>query len=172
MKKLILIPLLFFVAFCIAESQIYDKHGRLLVDSTFQISKKQLKKFSVIEQPFADSLLKIIKYPPVYQENEINFDVILSFYLNDRGRLDSVKIEKINSDVVKAKYIIDWLRSTLIMSDNNFSEAFKARKSKSEKYYLPLKFVLDKDAGMTGIISGWVLKKQKKIALIDKGYTN
>lgn len=96
---------LFFVLFSISsfaqkESKIYDKKGRLIADTTFSISKLQLKRFIKIEDTLLYQIMINIRYPEIERETVISNDlIVVSFTI---GKDDSIRGFKLreNMDMV------------------------------------------------------------------------
>jgi len=91
-KKFSFLLILFFcasIAFSQRQSKIYNKKGQLIADTTYSISKKQLKLFKSIEDTLIAQLLDTnhkprLEYPEVEREAEINStSIIVSYAIKD-----------------------------------------------------------------------------------------
>src|SRR5437016_2064284 len=108
-------------------SNLYNKKGKLIADTNFIISKKQLCKFAKIETEFTKQLLDSIKISPILREDKITFNVILSFEVDQHSCFHNPAIEKfLNND----------LDSTIARAVNSYADvmSYKPIMQSSCKY--------------------------------------
>ena len=94
-------------------SLIYNSKGELIADSSFRITKKQLKKFVKIEARFTKQLLDSIKIAPELIQDGIGFKVIVEFDVDEHSCFSNVNIIKIPPSPVE-KFIRRHAQKTFI----------------------------------------------------------
>lgn len=158
------------------KSQLYNQKGQLKVDTTFQISQKQLNKFNRIE----DSLIKILILnlipPPAYiSKDDSLLEYIISFTLDQEGKFSNVHLVKLSkpeqtlmfkdiSNEIQKPFSNFYLQM-LLKSETAFTrKKFKAKKGKKEEYYLPFKFQSFLNSSLKKqIINGWLFFERVRL---------
>lgn len=133
--------LLFFICLLISlndagqSSKLYRPDGKLIADSNYNISKKQLKKWLPVEDEMIRIVMANLKYPEVEAEAQITGLVVVSFTINDSGVVRNVAIErKIEYASGISKELMQIILGTYL-SGTSFDGY-----SNSERYYLPIEF--------------------------------
>lgn len=152
----------------VVSSQFYSKKGQLIVDSTFHISKQQLKKFTLIEKQLSEQLLSEIWYSYYLIHYEISFETIISFTVDENGYLSNLHLEKLKSpdrkfeNKLSQEYYVD-LNKIVKHFNDSIRKEIKAPKGKCQEYYLPFKFEATSNGYHRGIENGWILIQYPKM---------
>lgn len=150
-------------------SLLYNEKGQLIADTSYRISKQQLKKFSKSENIFTKQVLDSLKITPVFLENGIPYEVIISFTVDEHSCFSNLRIEKINTKYSSVEKLIRDLANTMFINpvlQNSCKGYLKANKKKCDKYYLPIKFDCDKN--LREINKGWLFYQISCPPIIDK----
>lgn len=76
------------------KSKLYDNKNRLIADTAFKITKKQLVKWTSIEDTLSKAVLYRLRYPSFCFESEISGQLIFSFTIDEKGQFNDFRIEK------------------------------------------------------------------------------
>ncbi|MGL4596058.1 MAG: hypothetical protein ACRCYO_00935 [Bacteroidia bacterium] len=71
-------------------SELYDSLGRLSIDSTYQITARQLARWNGIEQKLWQAIVKDLRYPEVARESEIETKLLLALTVDTGGNIIAV----------------------------------------------------------------------------------
>jgi hypothetical protein len=75
-------------------SQIYDKKGRLVADTSFSISKTQLKFFTKIEDTLIKQILhNPVEYSEIARDANVQDTLVISFIINTNGIISDIRLE-------------------------------------------------------------------------------
>jgi hypothetical protein len=153
----------------IDSSKVYDKKYHLLADSSFQITKKQYKKFVLIEDSLTKNVLDSSTYDEVYRENRVNYNAVVSFQLDGNGHFNDIKIEKFTSSSnskielnVNSRPFKLMITDALKKNNGRYTE-FKACKNKTEKYFLAFSFIVGENDEKY-LKTGWLFYQRKKVS--------
>jgi hypothetical protein len=152
-----------------ADSRIYNTEGKLIANDSFQISRKLLKKFIIVENEFIDTLLNQIKYPDVFKDNGILLDLILDFTVNQHGQLNDLKITNIHATYAKfdeKKFVKEYIPvySNYLKESIRKIQCSNEFNGKNERYYIPVKFYIGSKP-QKSIEKGWlyIVDKPKEL---------
>ncbi len=93
------LPILFFCllfsffSFGQKASQIYDKKGRLIADTSYSISKSQLKFLLKFEHDLIKQVNSLIWYPEACRDANLSDKITVSFQINDSGKVSNIALE-------------------------------------------------------------------------------
>jgi len=119
--------------------QIYDVYNRLIADTTFSISKKQLKRLAPFENILISELVNQLHYPEIGLEALLQGTVIVSFTISDSGKLQAFKVEKTPAKApILGEEVIRVLEKIPVLTP------FNVRGIKGEKYYIAVNFMIPK----------------------------
>jgi hypothetical protein len=128
--------------------RMYDANGRLIADTSFSISKKQLKRFKPFEKEFVVKLCDHLYYPEVEKEAQIQGTVIMSFCISDSGKIDSIHAEKL---MPYGKYLGKTIGKSL--EKITVLRSFNTKGIENKKYYVAINYSISDKAvdGKEGI---------------------
>ena len=146
-------------------SLIYKGNGQLIADTNFRITKNQLLKFSLVEDKLTKQILDSLKIHPILLENNILFDVVISFTVDEHSCFSNLHIEKssFKHELMNSGFQFMFGNAILQNSCKFKKDGFKSDKNKCEKYYLPIHFDTSKNDRV--IKNGWFYYQ-----IITKGF--
>jgi hypothetical protein len=154
-------------------SRLYKSNGRLIADTTFNISQQQLLKWTTIEDSLTKNILEKLYYPVVSRETNVAGKLIISFTLDTTGRFNDFYIEKYymdfspdTGDVFIKNFMKSSFYATKYFSGVFVKNGFKSDKDIIEKYYLPVDFHLNPNDTYRQIKYGWLILDNKEIIIV------
>jgi hypothetical protein len=153
-------------------SRLYKSNGRLIADTTFNISQRQLSKWTTIEDSLTKQILDKFNYPKICWENGIFGKIIISFDVDKKGMFKDFILEnKYNISGVEL-FKDTAFNSTMFFSGVYADIGFKADTGLSEKYYLPIDFSFSSDTTTRQIKNGWLTFEMKRYYAKDFVYSD
>lgn len=162
------ITTLFFVLFSLCsfaqkESRIYDQKGRLIADTTFSISKLQLKRFIKIEDTLLYQIMINIRYPEIERETVISNDlIVVSFTIGKDDSIRGFKLEREHGHgdpglVKEISSVLHRLQHLPALYAYNYSGIV------SKRYYLAFRFLYDSPFNGSIIENGLIIEGCKPL---------
>ncbi len=134
---------------------IYDKHGKLVVDSSFSISPEQYRQWILIEDLICTRILTRIKYPDMMLDNGVGCELITSFTIDSLGKVNNLRLEKYLEDSIDEKNTqMRLFLKAVFSSIIDISGDFKMLSvSSGGRYYLPFYFEVKDGVFEKGILN-------------------
>ena len=118
-------------------SNIYNKKGKLLLDTSFSITEKQLNKWRRHETHFLYYISKNIEYPVMLREAGITGFAILSFDCDTTNSIKNITILS-KSNILFGQAAIKGLQK----SEKILTSFLKNKSGLTETFYIPVVFNL------------------------------
>lgn len=136
----------FFCGTAFAKSSLYYRaDGKLIADTSLNISKVQLKKWLAVEDSFTSFLVKTIRYPDYAKEMGLGGKCIFSFKVDDEGKFSDFKMEgDTNSKafvVMKGAFLNSCAYYLSKLSGMFYEKGFKSPAGKKGTYFMPIDFI-------------------------------